>query len=424
MMERSRELFGEALKIFPGGVNSPVRAAVKPFPFYVLRGEGPYLHTEDGQVLVDYVLGYGPLILGHRHPEVLRRVKDQVDKGWLFGTPTELEILLAKKILGHFRADMIRFVNSGTEATMLAVRLARAVKRRDYIIKFEGCYHGAHDYLLVGAGSAASHFGVPKSEGIPKDVAGKTLVAQFNDLGSVESLLKEHRGEVSAVIVEPVIGNYGLIPPEEGFIKGLRELTSREDVLLIMDEVITGFRLSLGGAQEYFGVQADITTLGKIIGGGFPVGAVLGPEEIMSRITPSGKVFNAGTFNANPVTMAAGLATIEVLEEGEVYSIANRAAEKLAKVLDDAAGRSGLEHCVNRIASMFQIFFTKGPVRDYRSASRSNKKKYVKFHEELLKRGIFVPPSQFEVMFTSGSHTDEVVERTAGAFEEVLGKLE
>lgn len=398
-----------------------MRAAVKPHPFYVERAEGAYIYTVDGERLVDYVLAYGPLILGHRHPKILEAVEEQLEKGWLYGTPTESEILLAEALLKHYpSADMVRFVNSGTEATMLAVRLARAHTGRDLIVKFEGCYHGAHDYLLVGAGSAASHFGVPRSEGIPEDVAGKTLVARYNDPSSVEKILKKHEGRVAAIIVEPVVGNYGLILPRDGFLRELRRLADHHDVLLIMDEVITGLRLSLGGAQEYFGVEADITTLGKIIGGGFPVGAVLAPEEIMERITPSGKVFNAGTFNAHPVVMAAGLATLKLLETGEPYRVANNAAEKLAEALEDLASRHGYDHWVSRIASMAHIFFTSREVVDYESASKADKEMYLRLHGELLKRGVFTAPSQFEVMFTSAAHGGEVVDETLAALEEAF----
>ena len=420
----SRQLYEKALKLFPGGVNSPVRAAVKPYPFYVERGEGPYLYTVDGVGLTDYVLGYGPLILGHRHPRVLEEVEKQLEKGWLYGAPAEAEVLLAKAILRHYpSADMVRFVNSGTEATMLAVRLARAYMGRDLIVKFEGCYHGAHDYLLVGAGSAASHFGVPKSEGIPDDVAGKTLVARYNDPNSAEKILKRLEGRVAAIIVEPVVGNYGLILPRNGFLKELRRLADHHDTLLVLDEVITGFRLALGGAQEYFGVKADITTLGKIIGGGFPIGAVLGPAEIMEKITPSGKVFNAGTFNAHPISMAAGLATIRLLETGEPYRVANQAAGKLAEALQDLASRHGFDHWVSSIASMAHIFFTREEVVDYETASKADKETYTRLHRELLRKGVFIAPSQFEVMFTSSAHSAGVVEETLSALESAFKAL-
>ncbi len=422
--EKSGKLYSEALKLFPGGVNSPVRAAVKPYPFYVERAEGPYLYTVDGERLVDYVLGYGPLILGHKHPAVLRAVEEQVEKGWLYGAPTEAEVELAKTILRHYPpASMIRLVNTGTEATMLAVRLARAYTGRELIVKFDGCYHGAHDYLLVGAGSAASHYGVPSSQGIPRCVAERTLVARYNDPDSLEEIMRRHGDKVAAVIVEPVMGNYGLIPPRRGFLRELRRIVDEYASLLILDEVITGFRLRLGGAQEYYGVKADLTTLGKIIGGGFPIGAVIGPEEIISMITPGGKVFNAGTFNAHPVTVAAGLATIKVLEEGEAYAKARDAARRIAEALEDQASRRGVKHWVNRVESMLQIFFTEGPVEKPEDARRSDRRLYEALHRELLQRGVFIPPSQYEVIFTSAVHGEEALEHTINAVEEAFRQI-
>lgn len=424
MRDRSKELFEKAQKLFPGGVNSPVRAAVKPYPFYVERAEGPYLYTVDGVRLLDYVLGYGPLILGHRHPRVLRAIVEQAEKGWLYGTPAEAEVKLAEKILGYVKpGGMIRFVNSGTEAVMTAIRLARAYTKREYIVKFEGCYHGASDAVLVGAGSAAAEFGVPKSEGIPESYAKLTLVARYNDIEGFEKLMSKHGDKVAAVIVEPVVGNSGLVPATREFIKALREETEKHQSLLIFDEVITGFRLGLKGAQGYYGVEADIVTLGKIIGGGLPIGAVAGSKEIMENLTPKGKTFNAGTFNAHPLAMAAGLATIEAIEEGGVYETANRAAERIAKALEDYASRAGLDNYVAHVASMAQIFFTKGEVLDPVEAKKSDTKLYVRLHELLLERGVFIAPSQFEVIFTSSAHNDLVVDETIAALEDSFKKL-
>jgi len=422
--ERSKRLFEEARQVFPGGVNSPVRAAVKPYPFYVEKGEGPYLYTVDGERLIDYVLGYGPLILGHAHPRVKKAVEEQLSKGWLYGTPYEAEIKLAKKILGYYEPKgMVRFVNTGTEATMAAIRLARGVTGRKYILKFEGCYHGAHDYVLVGAGSAAAHYGVPKSAGVPEEVARLTLVAKYNDVESVEKIMREYGDKVAAIIVEPVIGNAGVILPKDGFLKELRRIADEYGALLILDEVITGFRLSLGGAQQYYGVKADITTLGKIIGGGFPLAAVVGRREIMENLTPAGKVFNAGTYNSHPVSVAAGLATIEVLETTDAYAVANSAAEKIAKALEELASRYGFDATVNHVASMFQIFFVKGEVWSYEDAQKSDKKLYVKLHEKLLSKGVFIAPSQMEAWFTSAVHSSDVVEQTIAALEEVFKEL-
>ena len=419
--ERSLSLWRRAQELFPGGVNSPVRALVKPYPFYVERAEGAYIYTVDGARLVDYVLGYGPLILGHRHPRVERAVREQLERGWLYGAVAEGEIRLAEKILRYYHpGGMVRFVNTGTEATMTAIRLARGYTGRKLIIKFNGCYHGAHDYVLVGAGSAAAEYGVPSSAGVPEEVARLTLVARYNDLESVEKLMRRHGEQVAAIIVEPVAGNSGVIPPGEGFLKGLRELADTYGSLLIMDEVITGFRLGLGGAQEYYGVRGDLTTLGKIVGGGFPIGVVVGPREIMEHLTPSGKVFNAGTFSAHPVTMAAGLATIEVLESGEPYRVASEAAKALAEAYEEAASRLGLKYALHRVESMLQMFIGVEEVRSPEDAARADRALYTRFHEEMLRRGVFITPSQMEAVFTSAAHTREAVEETVAVVEEAL----
>jgi glutamate-1-semialdehyde 2,1-aminomutase len=422
--EASRRLYERALNLFPGGVNSPVRAAVKPYPFYVARAEGPYIYTVDGEKLIDYVLAYGPLFLGHRHPRIEQAVREQLEKGWLYGAPYELEIRLAEKILKYYHpGGMVRFVNSGTEATMTALRLARGYTGRKYILKFNGCYHGAHDAVLVGAGSAAAEYGVPTSKGVPEEVARLTLVAKYNDVESLEKIMAKYGNEVAAVIVEPVVGNAGVIPPEREFLQALRQLTREYGALLVFDEVITGFRLALGGAQEYYGVRGDITTLGKIVGGGFPVGVVVADRKIMEELTPTGKVFNAGTFNAHPVTMAAGLATIEVLEEGTAYRIAGEAGRVIAETLEELASSTSFEATVNRVESMLQIFFTKGPVKSPEDAAKSDKKLYMKLHEELLKLGVFIAPSQMEAIFTSAAHTSEVVEETVDKIREAFKRL-
>ncbi|MFP3297326.1 MAG: glutamate-1-semialdehyde 2,1-aminomutase, partial [Vulcanisaeta sp.] len=352
-MSESKRLFEEAQRVLVGGVNSPVRAAIRPYPFFVREGKGPYLITVDGNRLIDYVLGYGPLILGHAPEAVTRRIVEYVSKGWLYGAPTELEITLAKKIVNHFPSiEMVRFVNSGGEAVATAIRLARGYTGRRKILKFEGCYHGAVDSVLVKAGSAAAHFGSPSSAGVPEDVAKLTLVARYNDLDSVEKIMREEGNDVAAIIVEPIMANYGVIPPRNDFLRVLREVADRFGSLLIFDEVVTGYRLGLGGAQRYYGVKADITTLGKIIGGGFPVGAIGAREEIMSKLSPKGPVFNAGTFNGHPISMIAGLATIEVLETTNAYEIAINASRKLAEGLDDVLGRYGIDHTINWVPTM------------------------------------------------------------------------
>lgn len=392
-----------------------MRASVKPYPFYVKGGRGPFLFTIDGKKLIDYVLAYGPLILGHAHPKVVDRIKQAVEDGWIFGTPTEVEVKLAKKILGYVKKEKIRFVNSGAEATLLALRLARAYTRRKKILKFDGNYHGAHDFLLVDAGSAASEYSVPISDGIPEEVLRLTEVCDYNNIECVEKKLRTE--EFAAVIVEPVAGNFGLILPELEFLKGLRELTKSYGSLLIFDEVITGFRLSLGGAQEYFKVTADLVTLGKIIGGGFPIGAVASSAEIIDMLTPKGKVFNAGTFNAHPISMIAGLSTLEVLETERVYDVANYASKAISEELEKMYKG---DFVINRIASMFQVFFDVKQVRNARDVRRANREKYVKFAQELLKRNIFIPHSQFEVIFTSGAHDDNVINETIYSIREAI----
>lgn len=423
-MSESRRLFEEAQKVLVSGVNSPVRAAIKPYPFFVREGKGPYIITVDNIKLIDYVLGYGPLILGHAPEAVVKRVIEYVGRGWLYGAPTEVEVLLAKKIISHFPSiEMIRFVNSGGEAVATAIRLARGYTGRKKILKFEGCYHGAVDSVLVKAGSAATHFGSPSSAGVPEEVAKLTLVARYNDLDSVERIMREEGNDVAAIIVEPVMANYGVIPPRNDFLKGLREIADRYGSLLIFDEVVTGYRLGIGGAQRYYGVKADITTLGKIIGGGFPIGAVGAREDIMSKLSPRGPVFNAGTFNGHPISMAAGLATIEVLETTNAYEIALRASRKLAEGLSDVLGRYGIDHVVNWVPTMLQVFFTKGEVVDHETANRSDVKMYARFHEELLKRGVFIAPSQFEAIFTSAAHDDSIIDETLRQVEDAVRSI-
>ncbi len=424
--ERSRNLFETAKKYFPGGVNSPVRAAVKPYPFYVRRGYGPYIETVDGKRLIDYVLGYGPLILGHAHSSIVEKVAEQISDGWIYGAPHESAIHLAKKIRQYFGYDMVRFVNSGTEATVTALRIARGYTKRDFIVKFEGCYHGANDSLLVKAGSAVSHYGISISQGIPRQLTELTYVLEYNDIDGFISFMTEHGESIAAVIVEPVIANTGLIIPNTEFLKTLREETEKYGALLIFDEVVTGFRLSLGGAKQYYTIEPDIVTLGKIIGGGFPVGAVAADYEIMSLLTPLGKVFNAGTFNANPISMVAGLATIEELEKTYPYKLANKAAESLAKALKEYVEKFGFNAYISRIASMFQIFFVPKEIvsiKNSKDAKKADKDLYIEFHRLLLEKDVFIPPSQFETCFLSAMHDDDVVEATIAAYEDVFRKL-
>ena len=412
-----------ARRVLVGGVDSPVRRLYKPEPLLAVGGEGPYIYDARLGRLVDYVLGYGPLILGHRHPEVVRALVDVLSTGWLYGATTPLEVEHAERVVSHaYPGGMVRFVNSGTEATMLAVRLARAYTGREYIVKFDGSYHGAHDYVLVKAGSAASHLGVPSSPGVPRCVSQLTLVAPYNDAGAVERLFEERGGEIAAVIVEPVLGNYGVVAPEKGFLEALRRVTRKHGALLIFDEVITGFRLSLGGAREYYGVDPDLVTLGKVIGGGFPIGAVAGRREILSQLTPEGRVFNAGTFNGHPASMAAGLATVRVLEREGL-----RAAVEAARAVEDAVRETldglGVEYSLVRVESMLQFYIGVGEVRGPGDVARADKKAYEAIHEEMARRGVLIPPSQLEAIFTSIVHGEAEAEAFAAAFREAARRV-
>jgi len=422
-MTASYDLWMEALSLFPGGVNSPVRASLKPYPFYVERAEGVYLYTVDGKKYMDFVLGYGPLILGHRDRRVLEKVIDQVERGWLYGTPAPVEVELARKILGHmYPGGKIRFVNSGTEATLTAVRLARGYTGRKYIVKFDGCYHGSNDYLLVSSGSAVEHYGIPASKGILDDAARYTVVAEFNSVESVERIMERYGDDVAGVIVEPVMGNLGVIPGRREFIEYLRKITREYGSLLIFDEVITGFRLGLSGASGYYNVKPDLVTLGKIIGGGFPVGAIAGRPDVMDELSPKGKVFNAGTFNAHPVTMAAGLATLEILEQGEI-SYADRAAEEISKALGDELDDKDFDYALNRAASMFQVFLGVERVENASMARRSNGELHGKLQKALLEKEVFIAPSRLEAIFTSTKHTGEDLENAIEAFTAAVREL-
>ncbi|MCE4617688.1 MAG: glutamate-1-semialdehyde 2,1-aminomutase [Desulfurococcales archaeon] len=418
-----KSVLERASNLLVGGVNSPVRAFYKPTPLVAVGGEGPYLVDLEHGKLLDHVLGYGPLILGHRHPAVLRAVKEVIEEGWLYGALTELEVRHAEKVLSHiYPGGLIRFVNSGTEATMLAIRLARGYTGRNKIVKFEGCYHGAHDQVLVKSGSAAGHLGIPTSKGIPQEVAKLTLVAQYNDPAKLEELFEHEGNEIAAVIVEPVLGNYGVVPPKKEFLTALRRLTRKHGSLLILDEVITGFRLSLGGAQQYFGIKADLVTLGKIIGGGFPVGAVAGEKEIMNLLTPTGSVFNAGTFNGHPVSMAAGYATIQVLES-EGLTQASETGKALAEVIDDELSRKFDKYTVVRVESMVQFYIGVDNVESPTDVKQANKKIYLKIHEELLKEKVLIAPSQLEALFTSIVHGDREIELFKQAFPKALRRV-
>lgn len=415
ILARSAELFEKAKQLMPGGVNSPVRAYA-PYPFFTKSAHGARLVDVDGNEYIDYCMAYGALLLGHAHPDVVEVVKAQLDHGSLYGTPTEQEVELAELICQVVpSAEMVRLVTTGGEATMSAIRAARGYTGKKKIIKFEGCYHGAHDSVLVKAGSGATTFGVPTSLGIPEETTRNTIVVPFNDAEKFEKAVKANKGDLAAVIVEPVIGNIGLVPPREGFLETLRELTEAYDAVLIFDEVITGFRMALGGAQEYYGVTPDMTTLGKVLGGGFPLAAFAGKEEIMRMIAPEGKVYQAGTYSGNPISVTAGLAVLKFLCDSgkDFYLKLETKCKALVEPLKKAVAGFHLKLQVSYLASMFQLFFTESAVYDYASVKTADAAKYSRFHGELLKKGVFLPPSQFETCFISVAHSNTDLEKTA-----------
>jgi glutamate-1-semialdehyde 2,1-aminomutase len=419
---RSKDLYERAKRVIPGGVNSPVRA-FDPYPFFVERAKGSKLYDVDGRAYIDYCMAYGALILGHAHEIILSAVRAQLDRGTLYGAPTEVEVELAELIQRLYPSvEMLRFVNSGTEATMHAVRVARGFTGRKKLLKFEGCFHGSHDSVLVKAGSGAAWLGVPSSLGVPEETAKNTIVLPFNDFEALEETFEKEGNEIAAVIVEPVIANSGLILPKRGYLDLLRKLTRDYGAVLIFDEVVTGFRVSLGGAQRYYNVKPDMTTLGKILGGGFPIAAFGGRREIMEKLSPLGGVYQAGTFSGNPVSVTAGYATIRYLIENEdkIYPRLERYCEELAKALVDLSERHGLAVQVHRLASMFQAFFSPQPVDDYASARLSDVRRFRAYFMSLLENGVFVPPSQFETCFVSVAHSDEDLEATIEAFDKAL----
>lgn len=417
---KNAELFERAKKVLPLGVNSPVRF-FEPYPFFVKSASGAHLYDIEGTRYLDYAMGYGALLFGHAYAPIINAIKQRLDAGTLYGTPTEEEVVLAEKLSSLYPTlEMSRCVNSGTEATMHAIRLARGYTKRKSVIKFDGCFHGSHDTVLVKAGSGASTFGVPSSAGVLEELSKYTIVAQFNDVQSVERAFKEQ--EIAAVIVEPVMANYGLIPPSEDFLKSLRELCDQNDALLIFDEVVTGFRLSKGGAQSYYNVQADITTLGKVLGGGFPIAVYGGLREIMSRVSPSGDVYQAGTYSGNPVSVTAALKVLELLSES-LYQRLREYTRELTKKIAQIAEEARITLVTNQIESMFQLFFTNKPVRNAHDVRACDTKMFKALHSALLKEGVFLPPSQFETNFVSSAHTKDELEKTTNAFQRALNKL-
>jgi glutamate-1-semialdehyde 2,1-aminomutase len=422
----SHELFEEAKQYLPGGVDSPVRsfASVGGEPFFVARAEGSKIYDEDGREYIDYVCSYGPLILGHAHPAIVQAIRDQAGKGTSYGAPTALEVELAKEITAAMPSvEMIRFVNSGTEATMSAVRLARAFTGRKKIIKCEGCYHGHGDSFLSQAGSGLATLGIASSPGVPNEFAQLTINVPFNNIESLRAALEQHQGDVAAAILEPAPANMGVVLPHEGYLESVRELTRQHDVLLIFDEVITGFRLAYGGAQEYFGIQADLTCLGKIIGGGLPVGAYGGRKDIMQSVAPSGPVYQAGTLSGNPLAMRAGLEMLKQLKQPGVYQQLEELAAYLTSELRSSIQQHDWPLQVNHIGSMLTTFFTPSPVVDYATAKRSDTQKYAQYFHRLLNQGIFLAPSQFEAMFISTAHTQADLEKTPAAQLTALGDI-
>lgn len=421
--QKSQRLFEKAKAVIPGGVNSPVRAfkAVGGNPIFIERAKGSRIYDVDGNSYIDYVLSWGPLILGHAHPRVVRALKSAIEKGTSYGAPTALEIELANLVLKAYPSmDKIRMVNSGTEAAMSAIRVARGFTKRDAIVKFEGCYHGHADGLLVKAGSGATTFGLPDSPGVPKSYAKNTITLPFNDINALKETINREWKSIACVIVEPVVGNIGCVLPRPGFLETLRKLTAEYGIVLIFDEVMTGFRVAYGGAQEHYNIKPDMTCLGKVIGGGLPVGAYGGKNEIMSMVSPEGPVYQAGTLSGNPLAMTAGIETLKILSGRGTYKKLERLSAMLEKGLVDAAKRAGVSTRFYRAGTMFCTYFTDKEVFDYQTAKTSDTAKFSRFFSGMLKRGINIAPSQFEAGFMSLAHTERDIEKTVKAAYESL----
>jgi glutamate-1-semialdehyde 2,1-aminomutase len=425
-IQKSRGLFQQAQALLPGGVDSPVRAfrAVGGQPLFIERGEGPYLYDVDGNRYIDYVLSWGPLITGHAHPKVVAAVQAAALKGTSYGAPSPLEIELARKIMAFMpQIQMLRFVNSGTEATMSALRLARAYTQRDKIIKFEGCYHGHADLLLVQAGSGVATLGLPDSPGVPAATVADTLVARYNSLDSVAALYQQYPGQIAAIIVEPVAGNMGVVPPAAGFLQGLREITAAAGSLLIFDEVMTGFRVHPGGAQALYRSDPDLTTLGKVIGGGLPVGAYGGKREIMEMVAPAGPMYQAGTLAGNPLAMSAGLAALELIREQKTWDEMEARAQQLEAGIAQAARQAGIEIQQTRVGTMFTTFFSQTQPKDWPTVKTSDTARFGHFFQNMLANGIYLAPSQFESGFLSLCHDEQVIAATIQAAERAMKDL-
>ena len=424
--KQSEELFARAQQVIPGGVNSPVRAcrSVGITPLFIQRAEGSRLFDADGNAYIDYVGSWGPMILGHRHPDVTMAVRSVLERGTSFGAPTDLEIELASMVIEAVPSvEMVRMVNSGTEATMSAIRVARGVTGRDLLVKFDGCYHGHADTLLVAAGSGVATLGIPGSPGVPEAFVQKTLSLPYNDIERVTEVVSKKGDDIAAIIVEPVAGNMGLVPPEPGFLQALRTLTEERGIILIFDEVMTGFRVAYGGAQALYEVMPDMTCLGKIIGGGLPVGAYGGRKDIMKQVAPEGPVYQAGTLSGNPVAMAAGIATLKSLQEPGFYQSLEAASASLETGLGEAVAKAGIPAVMNRVGSMMGLFFTEKPVVNFADAQTSDLEMFSKYFREMLERGIYLAPSQFEAAFVSGAHNEGDIQATILAANEVFETL-
>ncbi|MCL0091778.1 glutamate-1-semialdehyde 2,1-aminomutase [Dehalococcoidales bacterium] len=425
-LKRSQQLFKEAKHYLPGGVNSPVRAftAVGGNPPFITRGQGSRIYDEDDNEFIDYVCSWGALILGHSHPKVVAALKRAIAHGTSFGLPIELETILAKMLCDAIPSiEMVRLVNSGTEATMSAIRLARAATGRDKVVKFSGCYHGHSDGMLTKAGSGMATLGIPASPGVPSSFTTQTVVAPYNNLAAVEQIFTDFKQEIAAIIVEPVAANMGVVPPQPGFLEQLRSLTTSSGALLIFDEVITGFRLAYGGAQALYKVTPDLTCLGKIIGGGLPIGAYGGRRQIMEMVAPLGQVYQAGTLSGNLLAMTAGIESLKLLSQPGVYSQLEAKSSLLEKGLLQAANRAGINIQVSRVGSILTAFFAEEPVIDYESANRANTELYARFFHQMLSLGIYLPPSQFEAIFISMAHTDDDIQATIDAANKALNSL-
>jgi len=424
--KKSIALYQKALGMIPGGVNSPVRAfkAIGIPPTFIDRGKGSKIWDIDGNEYIDYVGSWGPMILGHAHPRVVAALKKRAPQGTSFGAPTVLEVELAQRVKKAFPSiDLVRMVSSGTEAVMGAIRAARGYTGRDKILKFEGCYHGHGDSLLVKAGSGAMTFGIPDSLGVPEDLAKHTLTAPFNNLQAVKNLVGQYPGQIACLIVEPIVGNMGVVLPEKGFLEGLREICDQEGIVLIFDEVITGFRIAYGGAQEIYQVKADLTCLGKIIGGGLPVGAYGGKLAIMEKIAPLGGVYQAGTLSGNPMAMSAGIETLDILKAKKVYRDLAEKTGYLTDAISQRAKERGIPVTINHATGLFTLFFAEGPVKDYETAKKSDTQRFARFFIHLMEQGIYLPPSQFEAWFVSLAHSQKDLQRTIEACDAAFQKI-